>query len=85
MAPQRLVQDRPAPADARRGRDELLLCGVYAHVGVLATVAEAFTRDIQTFFVAHTTADFSQDHDRSALAHAAERCARGTTAKEAFA
>ncbi|KOV58497.1 isochorismatase family protein [Streptomyces sp. MMG1121] len=67
------------------GRDQLVLCGVYAHVGVLATAVDAFTHDIQPFFVADATADFSPEHHRSALTHAAELCARVTTAKAVFA
>nr|CAL34109.1 putative 2,3-dihydro-3-hydroxy-anthranilate (DHHA) synthase [Streptomyces virginiae] len=66
------------------GRDQLILCGVYAHVGVLATAVDAFTHDIQPFFVADATADFSQDYHRSALTYAAERCARVTTVKGLF-
>ncbi|QDY75179.1 isochorismatase family protein [Streptomyces qinzhouensis] len=64
------------------GRDQLVLCGVYAHVGVLATAVDAFSHDIQPFLVADATADFSQDYHRSALVYAAERCARVTTVKE---
>jgi isochorismate hydrolase len=67
------------------GRDQLILCGVYAHVGVLATAVEAFTHDIQPFFVADATADFTQEYHRSALTYAAERCARVVTVKEVFA
>ncbi|MFG1811955.1 isochorismatase family protein [Streptomyces sp. NPDC049040] len=67
------------------GRDQLILCGIYAHVGVLATAVDAFTHDIQPFFVADATADFSEDYHRSALTYAAERCARVTTVKGLFA
>lgn len=67
------------------GRDQLILCGVYAHVGVLATAVDAFTNDIQPFLVADATADFSQSHHRSALTYAAERCALVTTVKGVFA
>ena len=67
------------------GRDQLILCGVYAHVGVRATAVEAYTNDIQPFFVADATADFSQEYHCSALTYAAERCARVLTAKEVFA
>ena len=38
------------------GRDQLIVCGVYAHVGVLATVLDAFTNDIQPFIVADAVA-----------------------------
>jgi len=58
-----------------RGRDQLIVCGVYAHVGCLMTAVEAFTNDIETFLVADAVADFSEDHHRSALQYAAARCA----------
>ncbi|MBH1939060.1 isochorismatase family protein [Streptomyces sp. AV19] len=67
------------------GRDQLIVCGVYAHVGVLMTAVEAYTNDIQPFFVADATADFSEEYHRLALRYAAERCARVVTAKEIFA
>ncbi|WP_406119830.1 isochorismatase family protein [Streptomyces sp. NBC_00989] len=57
------------------GRDQLVLCGVYAHVGVLATALEAFTNDIQTFLAADALGDFSEAHHRLALDYAAQRCA----------
>lgn len=67
------------------GRDQLVICGVYAHVGVLMTAVEAFTNDIQPFLVADAVADFSADYHRLALEYAAERCAMVVTTKEVFA
>ncbi|MEV6957689.1 isochorismatase family protein [Streptomyces sp. NPDC051207] len=67
------------------GRDQLVLCGVYAHVGVLMTAVEAFTHDIRTFLVADAVADFSQRHHRLALEYAAQRCAVVVTTKEILA
>ena len=64
------------------GRDQLILCGVYAHVGVQATAVEAFSHDIETFLVADAVADFSARQHRQALEYAAQCCAVVLTAKE---
>ncbi|MER6084253.1 isochorismatase family protein [Streptomyces sp. NPDC001833] len=64
------------------GRDQLVLCGVYAHIGVLSTAVEAFTNDIETFLVADAVADFTEAYHRLALDYAAERCALVTTTTE---
>lgn len=67
------------------GRDQLILCGVYAHVGVLMSAVDAFSNDIRPFFVADATADFSAAYHRLALDYAAQRCAVVCTAKDVFA
>ncbi|WP_213450429.1 isochorismatase family protein [Rhizomonospora bruguierae] len=59
----------------RDGRDQIVVCGVYAHVGVLATAVDAFSNDIQPFLVADAVADFSERFHRMALEYAALRCA----------
>ncbi|GAA0660878.1 hypothetical protein GCM10010193_09830 [Kitasatospora atroaurantiaca] len=64
-----------------QGRDQLIVCGVYAHVGVLMTTCDAFTFDIQPFLVGDAIADFSLEYHRSALQYAAERCAMAVTTK----
>jgi isochorismate hydrolase len=66
------------------GRDQLIVCGVYAHVGVLMTAVEAFTNDIQPFLVADAVADFSAGHHRMAADYAAAHCAVVTTTEEIF-
>ena len=60
---------------ARRGRDQLVVCGVYAHIGCLLTAADAYTRDIEPFLVADAMADFSLDDHRAALDYASRTCA----------
>ncbi|MFC5751892.1 isochorismatase family protein [Actinomadura rugatobispora] len=61
------------------GRDQLIVCGVYAHVGVLMTACDAFSRDIETFFVSDAVADFTEEYHRLAVRYAAERCAVATS------
>ncbi|MFD9122175.1 isochorismatase family protein [Streptomyces bottropensis] len=61
------------------GRDQLIVCGVYAHVGILMTSADAFASDIQSFLVADAVADFTPEYHRFALRYAAERCAMTLT------
>jgi trans-2,3-dihydro-3-hydroxyanthranilic acid synthase len=67
------------------GRDQLILCGVYAHVGVLSTALDAYTNDIQPFLVADALGDFSEADHRLALGYAARCCAMVLTTGEVFA
>ncbi len=67
------------------GRDQLVIGGVYAHVGCLATAIEAFSHDIQPFFLADGVADFGPAEHRLALEYAGSRCARVLDAAELLA
>ncbi|MDA0181694.1 isochorismatase family protein [Solirubrobacter phytolaccae] len=64
------------------GRDQLILCGVYAHVGLLATALEAFANDIQVFLVADAVGDFSEADQQLALDYVARRCGMVLTCDE---
>ncbi|MFT3875162.1 MAG: isochorismatase family protein [Propioniciclava sp.] len=67
---------------AALGRDQLVIVGVYAHIGVLATAYDAFQREVAPFVVADGIADFGlADHER-ALAQVADCCGVVTVAAE---
>ena len=51
----------------RRGRDQLIVAGVFATAGVLATSYDAFARDIQCFVGVESTADYTKRQHAAAL------------------
>lgn len=56
------------------GRDQLIVTGVYAHMGCMLSAAEAFMSDVSPFLVLDATADFSRDEHIMAATYAAKRC-----------
>ncbi|WP_349253949.1 isochorismatase family protein [Streptomyces sp. BPTC-684] len=67
---------------AAHGRDQLLITGVYAHLGCMLTAVDAFARGVQAFLVADAVADFDRDRHRQALRYVAESCGMVTVTDE---
>lgn len=59
---------------AAAGRDQLVIVGVYAHIGVTATALDAFQQEIHPFVIADGVADFGLPEHTRALEQVASSC-----------
>lgn len=67
---------------AAQGRDQLVITGVYAHIGITATAFDAFMREVHPFVVADAVADFGPEQHVRALQQVAS-CSGVVTLTEA--
>ncbi|MHC3923758.1 isochorismatase family protein [Alcaligenes nematophilus] len=64
------------------GRDQLIITGVYAHIGCMTTALEAFMQDVQPFLAIDGVADFSLEEHHMAIRHVSQRCGVSLTCAE---
>ncbi|MFT4087877.1 MAG: isochorismatase family protein [Gordonia sp. (in: high G+C Gram-positive bacteria)] len=63
-------------------RDQLIVVGVYAHMGCMISATEAFMSDVAPFFVVDAMADFSRDEHQMAAEYIGKRAGRVQTADQ---
>ncbi|MGC4757611.1 isochorismatase family protein [Micromonospora trifolii] len=66
----------------RQGIHNLVITGVYASVGILATALDAFNKDIRPFVLSDCVADFDANGHTAALDHVARYSGRVMNLKE---
>jgi len=59
-----------------QNKHQIVICGIYAHIGVLSTALEGFMRDYQCFVVEDAIADFSVREHQLAREYVASRCGK---------
>lgn len=55
-------------------KDQLIICGIYSHIGILSTALDGFMYDIKPIVIADAVADFSENKQKMALNFIATRC-----------
>lgn len=65
-------------------RDQLIITGVYGHMGCKISAADAFMNDIEPFMISDAIADFTEEDHRQTLDWVARRCGRVIDTAEAL-
>lgn len=55
-------------------KDQLIICGVYSHIGILSTALDGFMYDVKPIVIADAVADFSENEQKMALNFISTRC-----------
>lgn len=66
----------------KTNRRQLLICGIYAHIGCLLTASEAFMLDFEPFLVYDAVADFSENKHNMAIEYTSSCCGVTVSTKD---
>ena len=58
----------------KMNRDQVIVCGVFAHHDVMVSTIEGYMRNFQMTLVADALSDYSEDEHRFALKYVAQMC-----------
>ncbi|NDZ96394.1 isochorismatase family protein [Streptomyces sp. SID6673] len=67
------------------GRDQLIVVGVYAHMGCMISATEAFMSDVAPFFVVDAMGDFTREEHEMAAEYIGKRAGLVVTTDEIIA
>ena len=67
---------------AHHGRDQLIVIGVYAHMGCMISATEAFMSDVAPFFVVDAMGDFTREEHQMAADYIGKRAGRVVSTAE---
>ena len=63
----------------KMNRDQVVVCGVFAHHGVMVSTIDGYMRNFQMTLVADALGDYSEDEHRFALKYVAQMCGSVST------
>ena len=66
----------------KMNRDQVVVCGVFAHHGVMVSTIDGYMRNFQMTLVADALGDYSEDEHRFALKYVAQMCGSISTVEE---
>ena len=64
---------------SKMNRDHVVVCGVFAHHGVMVSTIGGYMRNFQMTLVADALGDYSEDEHRFALKYVAQMCGSVST------
>jgi bifunctional isochorismate lyase/aryl carrier protein len=67
------------PTLRKMNRDQVVVCGVFAHHGVMVTCIDGYMRNFQMTMVADALGDYSEPEHRMALQYVAQMCGSVST------